>query len=104
MDWTGSSTNSPLAVNLPTLPGALKLGTATSKSRVATAKIGDQTVQYGMAGFLRSDGGSGAVLVVRAYDKGHVIYLIGVIKDSSAYTANDDTNQLVKVLYTTRFL
>ncbi len=71
---------------------------------MATAKIGGQTVQYGMVGFIQAAGSEGAAMAVRAYDKGHVINLVGVIKDSNAYTAKSDVNQLVAVLYTTHFI
>jgi hypothetical protein len=104
MDWTGSKTILPLATNLPGLPAALKLGTASGKAKIAKTTFNGKAVQYGTIDFTRSDGGSGVLLGVRAYDKGHVVYLIGVIKDDVASTANSDINQLVKVVYTTRFL
>jgi hypothetical protein len=104
MDWTGSATNSPLATNLPTLPGVLKIGTASGKARLDKATINGQAVQYGTINFTRSGGSKGAVFAVRAYEKGHVFYLIAAIKDVSASTANNDINQLAKVVYTTRFL
>jgi hypothetical protein len=104
MDWTGSKTNSPLATSLPTMPKLLKLGTASGKPKLAKTTFHGKAVQYGTIDFTRSAGTGGALLAVRAYDKGHVIYLIGVIEDSGASTANTDINQLVKVVYTTRFL
>jgi hypothetical protein len=104
MDWTGSKTNSPLATSLPTMPGLLKLGTASGKPKFAKTKFNGTAVQYGILGFTTAKGGDGTLVVVRGYDQGHVVYLIGVIEDSSASTANNDINQLVKVVYTTRFL
>ena len=104
MDWTGSKTNSPLATSLPTMPTLLKLGAASGKPKFDKTTFNGKAVQFGVVGFTTSKGGEGTLVAVRAYDQGHVIYLIGVIEDSGASTANTDINQLVKVVYTTRFL
>ena len=104
MDWTGSKTNSPLATSLPTMPKLLKLGTASGQPKFDKAKFNGKPVQFGVLGFTRSNGGEGTLVAIRGYDQGHVVYLIGVIEDSSASTANNDIKQLVKVIYSTRFL
>jgi hypothetical protein len=93
-----------LATSLPTLPALLKLGTASGKPKLDKTTFNGKAVQVGVLDFTRSNGGDGTLMAVRAYNQGHVIYLIGVIEDSGASTANNDVNQLVKVVYTTRFL
>jgi hypothetical protein len=92
-----------LARDLPQLPALLKLGSTTRTFPLKSGRLGGVQVQYGVALFRHSDGTLGELLAIRAYDRGSVVYLVGIIKDSQASSAHTDINALSAVLASAQF-